>query len=70
MIGLPKESRFAYLEIVDRGSLQRPSDAILRAVVILWKIFVGIVNDEITSLGAYKTDISFSSYTVFRTQLQ
>ena len=26
MIDLPKESRFAYLEIVDRGSLQWPSD--------------------------------------------
>ena len=42
MIDLPKDSRFAYLEIVDRGSLKWPSDTILRAVVILWKIFVGI----------------------------
>ena len=45
MINLPKNSRFAYLEIVDRGSLKWPSDAILRAVVYLWKIFVGIDND-------------------------
>ena len=42
MIDLPKDSRFAYLEIVDRGSLKWPSDTILRAVVYLWKIFVGI----------------------------
>ena len=45
MIDLHKYSRFAYLEIVDRGSLKWPSDTILRAVVILWKIFVGIDND-------------------------
>ena len=45
LIEQSNDSRFAYLEIVDRGSLKWPSDAILRAVIIIWKIFVGIDND-------------------------
>ena len=45
MIDLPKDFRFAHLEIVYRGSLKWPSDTILRAVVYLCKIFVGIDND-------------------------
>ena len=42
----PQESRYAYLKIVDRGSLKLPSDVILESVVILWKIFVSIDSNK------------------------
>ena len=42
----PQDSRYAYLKIVDRGSLKWPSDVILDSVVILWKIFVSIDNNK------------------------
>ena len=42
----PPDSKYTYLEIVDRGSLKWPSDRIVDAVVVLWRIFVAIDGDN------------------------
>ena len=42
----PLDSKYSYLEIVDRGSLKWPSDRIVDAVVVLWRIFVAIDGDN------------------------
>ena len=41
-----EDSKYQYLEFVDRGSLKWPSDVVLEAVVMIYKIFVVIDKDN------------------------
>ena len=57
-----EDSKYQYLEFVDRGSLKWPSDVVLEAVVMLCKIFVAIGEDFFAYVGVdkwtFKTDFS------------
>ena len=39
-------SQFKLLDLSDRGSLKYPSEMVLECIVIVWKIFVNIENDD------------------------
>ena len=39
-------SQFKLLDLSDRGSLKYPSEMVLEFIVIVWKIFVNIENDD------------------------
>ena len=39
-------SQFKLLYLSDRGSLKYPSEMVLESIVIVWKIFVNVENDD------------------------
>ena len=42
----PPDSKYKILEVIDRGNLKWPSDIVLDAVVLVWKIFRLIEQDN------------------------
>ena len=42
----PLESKFKLIELIDRGNLKWPSEAVIDAVIIVWKLFVLIERND------------------------